>query len=261
MLIDDRSLLGGNVSKPWDLFSNYYPEFKIISRDEFGMSMIHYAASRTHNRNAFFQLLQELDVNIGLRDENYRTPRDIAMSSNIRENVKIIDKYVVHIIARGECNKVIQLLLEGYNHILDLDTDKDILTLPSSRGHSHISTILQCIPMFEEKRKQLHIAIRFGAQSQVEDILQERNDESVMLAMAKNERSRCSLHIAVLSQNEKIVRFLAKNFPSTLTVLDNIERTALHYAMSVDQVEVMSTILIGCGAKRTAKDLVNTICH
>lgn len=49
----------------------------------------------------------------------------------------------------GEYNKVIQLLLEGYNHILDLDTDKDILKLPSSRGHPHISTILQFIPIFE----------------------------------------------------------------------------------------------------------------
>lgn len=76
--------------------------FNLFNQDEFGMSMIHFAASRTHNRNAFFQLLQELDVNIGLRDENYRTPRDIAVSSNIRENVKTIDKYVVHIIARGE---------------------------------------------------------------------------------------------------------------------------------------------------------------
>lgn len=120
-------------SKPWNVFSDYCPEFKPVSRvsitreirsiffffffqfsidwwqitiydayqDEFGMSMIHYAASRTHNRNAFFQLLQELDANIGLRDENYRTPRDIAVSSNIRENVKTIDKYMVHIIARG----------------------------------------------------------------------------------------------------------------------------------------------------------------
>lgn len=29
--------------------------------------------------------------------------------------------------------------------------------------------------------------------------------------------------------------------------------------MAVDQVEVISTILIGCGANRTAKDLVNII--
>lgn len=70
------------------------------------MSMIHYAASRTHNRNALFQLLQELNANIGLRDENYRTPRDIAVTSNLRENVKTIDKYMVHIIARGESIEV-----------------------------------------------------------------------------------------------------------------------------------------------------------
>jgi len=49
----------------------------------------------------------------------------------------------------GECNKTINLLLEGYNHILDLNTDKDILKLPLSRGHTHVSVILQSIPTFE----------------------------------------------------------------------------------------------------------------
>jgi len=81
------------------------------------MNMIHYAASRTHNRNAFFQLLQELDANIALRDEYYRTPRDIAMSSNIRENVTTIDKFVVHIIARGMLLEIYYLLI-NYEHIV-----------------------------------------------------------------------------------------------------------------------------------------------
>lgn len=49
------------------------------------------------------------------------------------------------------------------------------------------------------------------------------------------------------------------NVISTALVCLQIERTALHYAMSVDKVEAMSTILIGCGAKRIAKDLVNII--
>lgn len=48
-----------------------------------------------------------------------------------------------------------------------------------------------------------------------------------MLAMAKNEWSRCSLHIAVLSQNENIVRFLAESFPVTLDVLDNVRRNTM----------------------------------
>lgn len=49
----------------------------------------------------------------------------------------------------GEYNKIISILLEGYNHILDLDTDKDIITLSSNRGHSHTTVILKNIPTFE----------------------------------------------------------------------------------------------------------------
>lgn len=74
----------------------------------------------------------------------------------------------------------------------------------------------------KEKRKRLHREIVLGAQNQVEEMLYERDDECVMLAMAKNERSRCSLHIAVLSQNEEILRLIAENFPTTLFVLDNV---------------------------------------
>jgi len=76
--------------------------------------------------------------------------------------------------------------------------------------------------IIKEKRKRLHRDIFSGAQSQVEEILRERDDECIMLAMAKNERSRCSLHIAVLSQNEEILRLIAENFPATLFVLDNV---------------------------------------
>lgn len=57
--------------------------------------------------------------------------------------------YSTHYLCLGEYNKIINLLLEGYNHILNLDTDKDILTLSSSRGHSEMSIILQNIPFFE----------------------------------------------------------------------------------------------------------------
>lgn len=78
--------------------------------------------------------------------------------------------------------------------------------------------------LFKEKRERLHRIIRLGGRSQVEEMLQERDDECIMLAIAKNERCRCSLHIAVLSQNEEIVRFLAENFPTTLDVLDNVRQ-------------------------------------
>lgn len=63
-----------------------------------------------------------------------------------------------------------------------------------------------------------------GIQGQVKEMLHEKDHQCDMLAVAKNERSRCSLHTAVLSQNEEIVRFLAENFPATLDVLDNVRK-------------------------------------
>lgn len=43
-----------------------------------------------------------------------------------------------------------------------------------------------------------------------------------LLAIGKNSYGRCSLHIAVLCQQEEIVDFLANSFPDTLKLGDNV---------------------------------------
>lgn len=63
--------------------------------------MVHFAAARTHGRNALFQLLSETEINIGYRDELYRTARDISIQANLTENTNQIDKYVIHIATKG----------------------------------------------------------------------------------------------------------------------------------------------------------------
>lgn len=63
--------------------------------------MLHFAAARTHTRNALFQLLQESDVNLAFRDELYRTARDVSLQANIPENTTEIDRWVLHLAARG----------------------------------------------------------------------------------------------------------------------------------------------------------------
>lgn len=63
--------------------------------------MLHFAAARSHGRNALFQLLQETDINIGYRDELYRSARDISIQANIPENTIEIDRYVIHIACKG----------------------------------------------------------------------------------------------------------------------------------------------------------------
>lgn len=56
---------------------------------------------RTHPKNGFFHLLQERQINIALRDELYRTARDVAEEANFYDNIEEIDRFVVYLSARG----------------------------------------------------------------------------------------------------------------------------------------------------------------
>lgn len=63
--------------------------------------MLHFAAARAHGRNALFQLLVETEINVGYRDELYRTARDITVQANVPDNTLEIDRYVIHIATKG----------------------------------------------------------------------------------------------------------------------------------------------------------------
>ena len=77
-----------------------------LFQDEHGQSILHFAAARPHGRNALFQILQEADINVGYRDELYRTARDVAIQANIPENIQDIDKWVLYMAARGKGKKM-----------------------------------------------------------------------------------------------------------------------------------------------------------
>lgn len=66
--------------------------------------MLHFASARAHGRNALYQLLVETDINIGYRDELYRTARDISIQANIPENTMEIDRYIIQIATKGNFN-------------------------------------------------------------------------------------------------------------------------------------------------------------
>ncbi|XP_049861505.1 uncharacterized protein LOC126355260 isoform X2 [Schistocerca gregaria] len=231
------------------------PEKSAIDRDEHGQSMLHFAAARAHGRNGLFQLLQETGLNAGYRDELYRTARDVAIQANIPDNIHDIDKWVLHLAANGEREKLMELLLEGYDHILDVENDDglSIIEVVAQSEQPETLQFLQSISDFEERREELHNAVRQGNLLRVRELLEA--DDAELLAIAKNIYGRSSLHIAVLCQDEEITQFLTDRFPTTLKTGDNLERTALHYAMGVEKVEELSTFLIRAGARRIAKDL------
>ncbi|XP_076377405.1 uncharacterized protein LOC117225099 [Megalopta genalis] len=230
--------------------------FSNPNRDEHGQSVVHFAAIRSYAKDGLFHLLQESQVNIGFRDELYRTARDVAELANIRENVEEINRYVAYLAARGETEKLVELLLEGYDHILDIeDGGVNIVDIAAERGRDATVQFLQSIPNYVTQREEVHHEIRTGNTERAKELLHRNNGGGKLLAMGKNPMSRCALHIAVLRENEELVEFIAKMYPETLRIGDNLERTALHYAMGLESVEQLSNILTKAGAKRTVKDL------
>ncbi|CAH2234514.1 jg1655 [Pararge aegeria aegeria] len=225
------------------------------NRDEHGQSMLHFAAARTHTNNALFQLLQESDVSLGFRDELYRTARDVSIQANVLENTSEIDRWVLHLAARGKTDKIMELLLQGYDHILDIVDDEGvpISEVVAQRGDDEMNNLLTSIPAFEESRETLHGAVRRGDLDTVQEIVSAEGGRT--LVRAQNTFGRNALHIAVLAQHEEIVAYLSENCSELLRLGDNLERTPLHYAMGVNKMESLSYLLIQAGAKRVLKDL------
>ncbi|XP_069359300.1 uncharacterized protein [Maniola hyperantus] len=229
--------------------------FSSANRDEHGQSMLHFAAARTHTNNALFQLLQESDVSLGYRDELYRTARDVSIQANVLENTTEIDRWVLHLAARGKTDKIMELLLQGYDHILDVVDEEGvpISEVVAQRGDDEMINLLTSIPSFEESRETLHGAVRRGDLAAVQDLVKAEGGRT--LARAQNTFGRNALHVAVLAQHEDIVAYLAENCVELLRLGDNLERTPLHYAMGVNKMESLSHLLIQAGAKRVLKDL------
>lgn len=63
-------------------------------------------------------------------------------------------------------------------------------------------------------------------------MLADENDtgSGKLLAIGKNSYGRCTLHIAVLCQQEEIVDYLANSFPDSLHIGDNV--SLLHFDFS-----------------------------
>ncbi|KAG7308797.1 hypothetical protein JYU34_006031 [Plutella xylostella] len=229
--------------------------FSSANRDEHGQSMLHFAAARTHTKNALFELLQESDINLGYRDELYRTARDVSLQANVPENTAEIDSWIMHLAARGNTEKIMELFLEGYDHILDVVDAEGaaVAEVVAQRGDADMASLLASIPAFEDSRESLHGAIRRDDLSSVQQMVSTQGGRT--LARSKNSFGRTALHVAVLAQNEEIVNYLAQQFPELLRIGDNLERTPLHYAMGVDKIESLSRVLIKAGSKRVLKDL------
>lgn len=142
-------------------------------RDEHGQSMLHFAAARQHGKGALMNLIEETRTNVTYRDEIFRTARDVSLQASQPENSKEIDRYVLSLAAKGlymqrtkwrhefgfivikqlpgEYETFVAMLLDGYDHIIDIvDADgSSIVKVAKSRGHFELAAFLENAQEFE----------------------------------------------------------------------------------------------------------------
>ena len=97
------------------------------------------------------QLIEESSITITYRDELYRTARDVSLQASQPENAKEIDRYVLTLAARGDYEKFHSMLLDGYDHVVDvIDADEvSIIQLAKSRGNTELVVLLENWRQFE----------------------------------------------------------------------------------------------------------------
>ncbi|XP_064648221.1 uncharacterized protein LOC135500600 [Lineus longissimus] len=211
-------------------------------RDENGQTELH---------RAVIQEVFDLDsfmvrgFNLGLRDANGKTPRELAEEAERTEHVEAIDKYVCSLFETGKTDAIKVLVLTGYNKIPDLTErygedgaglDEDAFGIWKNMSKAQDALL--------SSRK----AVLKGSIRELRQSLWRKE-----LSCGRDDAGRSFLHQAVLYNRQEIVEYLLENYPYLIHFKDNHDRTPLHYALAVD--DKLKETLLNAGADMGALDM------
>lgn len=101
-------------------------------KDEHGRTVLHLAAAKDQKRNIFYKMLQQAKYLVPELDSKYRTIREIAVQNGIKNNLQIIDQFIIDCFLNEDSDYLKLLLLEGYS---------TLLTVVDSEGNDIISLL------------------------------------------------------------------------------------------------------------------------
>nr|XP_046919029.1 uncharacterized protein LOC124499160 [Dermatophagoides farinae] len=222
-------------------------------KDEHGRTVLHLAAAKDQKRNIFYKMLQQAKYLVPELDSKYRTIRDIAVQNGIKNNLQVIDQFIIDCFLNEDADYLKLLLLEGYATLLTVvDSEgNDVISLLERNNITSMQTFIHEAAELQKMRDELHTFIRNGYLEGVVGLV----DNNSQLVIAKSNRGRTSLHLAVLFGNLDIIEILIKVNHKVINIPDNLGRTPLHYAMAMSKMEEMGRILIHSGADKAIRDV------
>lgn len=191
------------------------------TRDESGQSVLHFACTRPGGGSTIMAFLQNPSVNLAWRDLNLRTARDVASSMNRNENVRVIDNYVVMLAQRGDYETVEALMVDGYEHLADVEDGGGVhvVDVAEGGGFGEVARLLRGAPEFRERVERVQRCVRSGDIDGVKSLV----GEDKRVGYGVNPRTgRHALHVAVLCEEVGIVKWLSENCGEGVKRGDNV---------------------------------------
>ena len=99
----------------------------LTARDNAGQTILHWAVTVNQSESNVKVLLNS-GVDISSRDCQGRTARDLAEKLNRPMYVRLIDNHVIRLVKEKKVEQLERLILQNYDHILDLSEGNKTLT-------------------------------------------------------------------------------------------------------------------------------------
>ncbi|XP_067942160.1 uncharacterized protein [Watersipora subatra] len=235
-------------------------------RDELGQTMLHKIVLRKPDKlkEEMISTLLDRKIYIGSRDVDGFTARDYleAMNTDFSKTlIQLIDEHLVHKITNEEYHSVETLILESYDHVIDIkghQRKKEARMLPA-RELAYLSNLQEMVEMLDayqsttEKVKSLQNAVK---ENDIKFLA--KNSGEVRLLQCKDRYGRTLLHLAILYDRVPLVKFLLDQCPDLVKEKDNLQRTPVHYAAASSiRRQIYGQLVNQAGGDPTVVDVNN----
>ncbi|XP_041369600.1 uncharacterized protein LOC121383575 [Gigantopelta aegis] len=202
----------------------------------------------------FIHFLFQCGVNVATRARCGRTARTLCDEEAVQDGARytrLIDQHVLGFVRDCNIERLERLVLQSYNHILDIVDERGHTALQIARklGSKQLIRILQNVVATQDHAKKVFAAIDKGNMTLLKKLLTKK------YAHVLDKCGRTTVHHACLHQHSKIVRFLLEDSPQMINMSDGMGRTPLHYAyLFLDQDDTVD-YLLKKGASNISKDV------
>lgn len=207
-------------------------------KDENGRTVLHLAAAKEQKPETLYKMLMQAKYLVPERDSKYRTIRDVAVMNGIKPNLRVVDMFIIDSFVKKQKDYIKMLAMEGYSNLLSVvDSDgNDVISILQKNGINGMDSLIHDLAQFQvfflnlkfsrnfflkskqKNRDELHTFIRNGYIEGVSPLI----ESDPRLVSAKSDRSRTSLHLAVLFGNLDIIEMLINVNYKVVNIPDNV---------------------------------------